>query len=100
MAYMARCYHNTGSSTKMIHAKWNHWRWSSLVKEPDWDPESNERIGRKLGKPIGVMARIMSDDNALRSDLRASIDVLGQTLGCLDHRQGVHTRETGCHAAA
>jgi hypothetical protein len=28
------------------------------------------------------------------------MDVLGQSLGCLDHRQGVHTRETGCHAAA
>jgi len=61
---MARCYHNTGSSIKVVHTEGNRWRGPCLIEEPDWDPDSNERIGRKLGKPVGVMARIMSDDHA------------------------------------
>lgn len=97
---MARCYHNTTSSIKMVHTEGNHRRWSSLVEKPDWYPESNERIGREIGKPVGIVARIMSDDHAPRGNVRASMDVLGQSLRRLDHRQGVHTREPGGHPAA
>lgn len=80
LAYMTRRHHNTGSGSKMIHAEWNHRCRPGLVEEPDWDPQSNERIGRKHGKPIGVVARIMSNDYALRGNLRASMDVFGKSL--------------------
>lgn len=97
---MARRYHNTTSSIKMVHTEGNHWRRPSLIEKPDWDSESNERIGRELGKPVGIMARIMSDNHAPRGNVRASMDVLGQSLRRLDHRQGVHTREPSGHPAA
>lgn len=84
---MTRRYHNTGSGIKVIDAEWNHRCRSGLVEEPNWNAESKERIGRKHGKSTRIVARIMPNDHALRGNFWASMNVFGQSLGCLDHRQ-------------
>lgn len=97
-SYMAGCNHDTSRSLKVIHTERNQGSRSHSLEEPDGDLQGNEGIGSEYSKPVRVMARIVTNDHALRGDLRTlGLDIFCQSLRRLNDRQRVHTGESSGH---
>lgn len=97
---MACSHYYTRSSLEMVHSKGNEGSRRRLVNEFDWNLQRNESIGSKLSKLVGVVTRIVSNDDTFGGDLRAfALNVLGESLRSLNHCQAVHVGEARSHTA-
>lgn len=96
---MACRYHNTCSSTEMVHPESHHWRRSFFVEKPDGNTLRDEGVGRKCSESRRIMARIVSNYHAVGGNLRALIShKLSQSLRSLYDNQRVHASESCRHA--
>lgn len=97
---MACSDYHAGSSVEVPHSKGNQRSRRGLVNKFDRNLQCNERIGSELSKLVGIMARIVSNDNPFRGNFGTfAVNMLGEALGSLNDRQAVHVEKASSHAA-
>jgi hypothetical protein len=97
---MACSDYHAGSSVEVPHSKGNQRSRRGLVNKFDRNLQCNERICSELSKLVGIMARIVSNDNPFRGNFGTfAVNMLGEALGSLNDRQAVHVEKASSHAA-